>query len=350
MNTIDTLVQTLLYEGYLLYPYRADAVKNRKRFTFGALFPPTYCENTSGAEASSLQTECLIESSLDAQLRVQVRFLRLVSREVSRLCDNPQATGGTSKCYVPVEALEVDDQLFQRWQEAVECKVAIPDLPLHQVQVAAYVQSFAFPASRDEESLTTKGAQLVGRIERRTGALTGSISLSADRLNAQLVKLRVQVANGTAFDEAACPDREAALVNALVCAHVILHVERGEFVSLLDPVESFRDAVDSCQQQGVWPVLVGQEQRRDTVLASPIILYDYPQIAPESAGDLCDGTEIDEILMLRIMTLTEDEKRAMRAVDDRAREILERTEIMPEEQFMKMHGAIRGLRPVPEKT
>jgi hydrogenase maturation protease len=84
------------------------------------------------------------------------------------------------------------------------------------------------------------------------------------------------------------------------------------------------------------------------MLSSPIILYDYPQIAPESAGDLFDGTEIDEILTLRIMTLTDAEKREMRGVDERARRILERTETLPAEQLMKLHGAMRTLRPSEE--
>ena len=80
------------------------------------------------------------------------------------------------------------------------------------------------------------------------------------------------------------------------------------------------------------------------MLSSPIILYDYPQIAPESPGALFDGTEIDEILTLRIMTLTDEEKREMRTVDERAREILERTENMPPDQLMKIHGVLRGLK------
>ena len=77
------------------------------------------------------------------------------------------------------------------------------------------------------------------------------------------------------------------------------------------------------------------------MLSSPIILYDYPQIAPESAGDLYDGTEIDEILTLRIMTLTDEEKREMRSVDERARQILERTEKLSTHEMMKLHGALR---------
>jgi hypothetical protein len=131
-----------------------------------------------------------------------------------------------------------------------------------------------------------------------------------------------------------------------VSAHTILEISGGEFVSMLDPPEEFRECVNSCQNIGAWPVLVGKEGQRDTVLCSPVILYDYPQIAPESPGDLFDGAEIDEILSLRILTMTEEEKREMRESDERARQILERTENLPEEEFLKLHGAIRSLRPV----
>ena len=109
--------------------------------------------------------------------------------------------------------------------------------------------------------------------------------------------------------------------------------------------KSLKSLAAECNNIGTWPVLVGDEGERDTMLSSPIILYDYPQIAPESPGSLFDGTEIDEILSLRILTLTDEEKQEMRQSDERAREMLERTENMPPEQFMKLHGALRGLQP-----
>jgi hydrogenase maturation protease len=137
-------------------------------------------------------------------------------------------------------------------------------------------------------------------------------------------------------------------MQSLVSTHLVLGVTGGEFVSLLEPPNAFQDAASQCQNVGVWPVLVGEAGQRDTMLASPIILYDYPQIAPESVGDLFDGTEIDEILSLRIMTLTDEEKREIRNSDQRARQILERTDSMPAEQFMKLHGAVRSLRPLKE--
>ncbi len=94
-------------------------------------------------------------------------------------------------------------------------------------------------------------------------------------------------------------------------------------------------------------MLVGTDGETDTMLSSPITLYDYPQIAAESPGEFFDGTEIDEMLVLRIMTLTEDEKQAAAAVDERVQALLTRIGSLSQEQMMGLHGAVRGLRLVP---
>jgi hydrogenase maturation protease len=132
---------------------------------------------------------------------------------------------------------------------------------------------------------------------------------------------------------------------AFAGAHTILGVTGGRFVSLLEPGDSLALAAGRCRNVGTWPVLVGEPEARDVMLSSPIILYDYPQIAPESEFDFCDGTEIDEMLALRVMTLTDEEKRSMQSIDGRARAILDRTRSLPQEHWMKLHGAIRGMRP-----
>jgi hydrogenase maturation protease len=122
-------------------------------------------------------------------------------------------------------------------------------------------------------------------------------------------------------------------------------VHGGEFVSSTDVPDKWQSASAECLNKGLWPVLIGTAAERDTMLASPIILYDYPQLAPESPGNLFDSTEIDEILTLRILTLTDDEKRMAASVDARARDLLARTDALGEEQLMNLHGTIRGLRP-----
>ena len=200
---------------------------------------------------------------------------------------------------------------------------------------------FSFETSRTIEPLRDKAGDLVGRVVREGQSLNGSIRVSATSDGANLAKVTVTIENLTGEKVAS---RDEALLRATISTHTILSVSNGEFVSQLDPPDEFRAASVACQNLGAWPVLVGVEGDKDTMLSSPIILYDYPQIAPESAGNLFDGTEIDEILTLRIMTLTDEEKREMRGADERARQILERTETLPVEQFMKMHGAVRGLK------
>jgi hydrogenase maturation protease len=181
---------------------------------------------------------------------------------------------------------------------------------------------------------------------RRQQSVEGSIEVSAERLAEGLFKIATRISNLTPMDAEDLKIRDESLMRSLVSTHTILGVRGGEFVSLLDPPDDLRNSASACENVGTYPVLVGEQGERDLMLSSPIILYDYPQIAEESAGDLFDSTEIDEILMLRILTLTDEEKREMREVDDRARRILERTETLPVEQLMKLHGAVRGLRPV----
>jgi hypothetical protein len=118
----------------------------------------------------------------------------------------------------------------------------------------------------------------------------------------------------------------------------------------VDPPPEARDAAAACVNDGLWPVLIGPAPARDVLLAAPIILDDYPTVAPESPGDLCDGTEIDEILTLRIMTLTDAEKQEARATDPRARRIIDRTDALPAEALEQLHGTFRPadmLDPVP---
>jgi hydrogenase maturation protease len=108
------------------------------------------------------------------------------------------------------------------------------------------------------------------------------------------------------------------------------------------------EVAHACVQEGCWPVLVGREGSHDTLLASPIILYDYPQIAPESPGDLFDGCEIDEILTLRILTMTDAEKTEAAGADPRVAALLRRTEALSEDDMAKMHGALRTPRAFPK--
>jgi hydrogenase maturation protease len=247
-----------------------------------------------------------------------------------------------------VERLAVSGHVYQPWQEAVEREVTLPVCNVEALIQTPLSQSFQFPAGKEFEYLREGEGPITGVVIREKSRLQGRLEISSERVGDDLFKVRVNIRNRTPFAAAEEASREVALLSSLVSTHTILGVQDGRLVSLLAPPEPIADLAASCKNVGTWPVLVGEEGQCDTLLSSPIILYDYPQIAPESAGDLFDGTEIDEILLLRIMTLTDDEKREMSQSDERARQMLERTETMPVEHLMKLHGVLRGLRPVKE--
>jgi hypothetical protein len=338
LTLVEKIANAVLYEGYILYPYRPSAVKNQQRWNFGALCPQSYSEAQSGTEAWTMQTEVPVDGSESATLDVKVRFLHLLTREI-------QASVSDSD-FQSVPSLEVNGKLFQTWQEATEREVNLSSLSLREMLTQPQRLLFAFPSSHEIERLRDESTgQIVGRVNRIQQGIEGAIEVAVERVVENAFKLSIRILNETLFADAGRKSRDEALMRSFVSTHTILSVLDGKFVSLLDPLEAFREAATMCHNEGTYPVLVGEEGARDCMLSSPIILYDYPQIAPESAGELFDGTEIDEILTLRIMTLTDEEKREMRGADERARRILERTEMLPAEQLMKMHGAMKSLRP-----
>jgi hypothetical protein len=339
----DRIAKAVLYEGYMLYPYRPSAIKNKQRFNFGVVYPRVFSEAQRGTDPWTMHTECLVEGSSAARLEVQVRFLQLVERSVEETME-PGLEASTAPEFHPVPSLTIDGHTSHTWQEAVERTFNVAPTDLETRNRYALQRPIHLPASWNDEDLRDARGVLRGRVVRSQYSIDGFVEVRARRMADRLFKIEVSIRNTTHLEDPAHISRDHALARSLVSAHIVLGVEDGEFVSLLDPPESLRPIASDCHNQGTFPVLVGDEGQRDTVLASPIILYDYPQIAPESAGDLFDVTEIDEILSLRIMTMTDEEKREMRESDDRARQMLERTETMPAEQFMKLHGALRGLR------
>ncbi|MGH7172823.1 MAG: hypothetical protein ACRELF_01095 [Gemmataceae bacterium] len=314
---VDRIADVVLYEGYILYPYR-PSIKNRQRWTFGGLYPEAYCQAGNGESASN-QTECLVQGNAATTIEAVVRFLHLSERP----------------------ARQVGEQLFPAWQEAEEREVALGDATLGDLSAYPRNVSFAFPGSQSCEPICGADEVIAGTLIREQQAIEGSMEVRATEAAEGLFRLTLRVVNRTPLAEPLRANRDAALLRSLVSTHSILGVQGGSFVSLLDPPDCWRDLAAACRNVGVWPVLVGAEGQTDTMLASPIILYDYPQVAPESPGDFFDGTEIDEMLTLRILTLTDDEKRAMASVDERARGLLERTETMSREQMLRLHGTIR---------
>ena len=235
----EKIADAVLYEGYLLYPYRMSSLKNRRRLTFGSVAP-------GGATG----LECFVEGAAEPRVAAKVRFL-------------------------------------QETEVTVEERTVLADR-----------RDFSFPD------------------------IEGLLECRVEPVSKGLFRIRLRVENRS-------PE-----VSLLSC-HALLAVEGGAFFSAADaPVPS--------EHRGLWPVLVGRPPDRSLLLASPILLSDYPSVAPESPRDLFDGTEIDEILSLRILTLTDAEKEEIRRGDPRARALLERTEGLSREDLLALHGTARA--------
>jgi hypothetical protein len=321
-DPVRRIADAVLYEGYILWPYRRSATKNQKRWTFGGVYPRAYSEARGGDDPWLQQTQCLLHGDSGTRLSVTVRFLHVVERRVGRR---------TAEVLELVDELVVGDERYLAWDESRERELAAAG-PATEPQTLRV----AIPGGSDEEALADAGA-----LVRAWRALEGAVEIEPEHAGDGVLRVTVRISNTTPWPGG---DREEALRQTFVSTHTVLRTD-GAFVSLTDPPPDLRDAAEDCRNIGTWPVLVGEEGDRRTVLSSPIILPDYPRIAPESPGDLFDGTEIDELLTLNILALTEEEQREMRDSDPRARQILERTAALTPAQLMRLHGAVRELRP-----
>jgi hypothetical protein len=344
----QAVADAVLYEGYVLYPYRASARKNKLRWQFGVLRPPAHPETrgsperapggVSGAsdERSSSRTEviCRPSDGHAAEVAVRARFLHLQHRSVEA------KVPGSAAAFAPVAELVLDGALYETWDEGIERSVDLPPFPLAPAGVEL-VQGFAFPGVEASDLLCSRGEATVGRLRRHRSALEGELRVTcAPCPDEGFYKISVTLANLTAW-AAAGASREELLRHCLVGAHTMLSAQGGTFVSLLDPAPDAEGAARSCHNEGTYPVLVGDGS---VVLSSPIILYDYPEVAPEAPIDLYDATEIDEILALRVVALADSEKAEARATDPRAAAVVDACEAMAEDAWERLHGQVR---PVP---
>lgn len=285
------IADAVMMEGYALYPYRASAPKNRYRWTFGVLAPRAWSE-TGGCEAWWLEAQVLVAGAPE-RIAGQLRFFQIERRA-------------------------------DRWDEGIVRTVDF-EVPAHEGAT-----SFAFDAEVSPDR------------ERR--ALTGRIAMRREPVAAErpLVRVTIRVENTTPWQDAGAP-RDRAIASAFASTHLVLGVTRGELISAIDPPAWAMAPAAACTSVRTYPVLVGPPGSQDLALAAPFIMYDHPQLAPESTGDLCDATEIDELLLLRTRTLTDDEKREARATDPRAAQIVDRAEALADGAFARLHGTSRAI-------
>ncbi|MBS1696660.1 MAG: hypothetical protein JST91_31145 [Actinobacteria bacterium] len=312
------VADAVLYEGYLLYPYRATSGKNQSRWQFGVLGPPG-AEAAGIGEDDTLSAQVIVRSHGTPSLTVVVRFLQLQRRDAQR-----DAGAGT---FEAVSELAGPTGSWLSWDEAVEREVEYGPFALPGLSRTFDID---VPGGADTEAVDG------GRLLRRRRELRGQLTVSVDGA-ADLARISLEVRN-------ACRpavDKDDAIATSLIGTHLVLEVTDGEFVSLLEPPASASAAVADCRQHRCFPVLAGPPGDHTLALVSPIILYDHPEVATQSAGALYDSTEIDEILTLRVMTMTEQEKAEARATDPRAAQIIDRCDSMAPEAMLDLHGVLR---------
>ena len=311
LDPVRKIADAVLYEGYILYPYRASAQKNRSRWQFGVVMAPGYAA-AEESETSFTRAECVLEHGGQPAVRVLLRFLQVQRR----------TSGGESS------AAEIWDEAVEREIEAAADAAALFG--------DGVTRAFTVEGGEDrEEDVVRRREPLAGAVTMRAAEVPGPW---------RALKLQVRVENRT--DLGSVPRRrEDALPTSLVAAHAIITAEGGKFLSMTDPPEWAAPAVAGCRNEGGWPVLADPDNR--VMLSSPIILYDHPELAAESPGELYDGTEIDEILTLRTMALSDDEKAEARATDPRAAALLDRVDSMDPQVLARLHGTLRSPRPGP---
>jgi hypothetical protein len=317
MDPVRAIADAVLYEGYVLWPYRRSALKNAQRWTFGGVHPRAHsAARAAGDDPWWMQTQCLVEGGAEARVDVAVRFLHVVRRQI---------LDGAGR---PVDALTARGQRHLSWDEAVEREVALAPTPLGELADGERL-AISIPADRAREPLDG------GALERSWEPLAGAVVVHALALAPALHVLTVRIENTTPWRGG---ERAELMRHTLCSTHTAIDVEGGAFASLTDPPQWLRAPAAACVNVGTWPVLVGEEGTRDRLLSSPIVLSDYPRVAPESPGDLFDGGEIDQLLILNLLALTDEEKAEVRATDPRARELLERSEALTPEQLMRLNG------------
>ena len=304
-DPVRAIADAVLYEGYILWPYRRSALKNQRRFTFGGVYPPAHASRHPD-DPDTMRAEVLVRGPADVEIEITVRFLQIAQRTVL----GPDGS--------PVDERIVDGERFVSWEEAIEREISARSAST-PIRIAA-------------------GEVQEGFLTRRWGRLDGVIAARVRPAGRDgIQRLAITVRNLTPF--APGHSRDDALRSSFCSTHMLMRAPSGaEFVSPTDPPPDLAEEVAACRNAGCWPVLVGEPGQARTVLASPIILEDHPAIAPESPGDMFDGGEIDQLLVLNILALSDEEQAEMAASDPRAAEILERVKRLAPEQLMALHG------------
>ncbi|MDT5145477.1 MAG: hypothetical protein QOC58_122 [Mycobacterium sp.] len=313
-----TVADAVLYEGYLLYPYRGTSSKNQSRWQFGVLGPPGAAAAGLG-EDDSMAAEFLVDGA--GTMTLVVRFLQLQHRRTERALPDGE--------FKPVAELTTPGGSWLTWDEAVEREISFGPLTFD-------ARTLPVDADAATEIELVDG----GRLVRERRPVRGLLTIDSEP-DGDLRRVSVRLTNTGEAVNGKADSKDSVIARSMIGTHLIAEVVGGQFVSLLEPPAAAAGAVSRCRRYRCFPVLAGPPGAHDILLISPIILYDHPEVAEQSSTALYDCTEIDEILTLRVMTMTDEEKAQARATDPRAAQIIDRCDAMSPEDMAQLHGVLR---------
>ncbi len=333
-SILENITRTLLYEGYSLYPYHRSAIKNQKPVPFGVVFPQAYNAYNEHSH-STMRSESIVRGNKNFSINIIVRFLHLKKVEIfESIHDGKNETG-----FEQVYSLNTADKVFQGGWQTLERKINTGNLQIDSLLQSSKTIFLEFEKIHDSEDISDN-RETIGKQINKVAEIKGTIIVEAVKVDRPgSYRLTVTVTNTTSIENAGAANRDDIISQSFLSTHIILKADGAKFISHQSPGEEWKTVISECENKNTWPILI--EETDTTLLSSPIILYDYPEINPQSHGDLFDSTEIEEALLLHVSVLSDDEKRRIGNSDEKLQHMLNKVGQVTPQELINFHGVLK---------
>lgn len=339
-DILEKLTKTLLYEGYSLFPYYRSSIKNQKPIPFGVIFPKDY-HAFHEFSFSEIQSQTVLISSNELTVNIGIRFLHLRKTELFQKVND----AGDNHDFVPTGSFDVNGKTYQAGWQTIERKINTGQLPIADLLKESKTIPIEFDNMNEGEIIFNEEKEIVARQTTSVCAIKGNIKIKAEKINdkANAFRLTVTVINLTPVRNAPAISRDDVFMESFLSTHIILQTENGIFISHQDTGDEWKDAIGACANVNTWPILI--DKGNTTLLSSPIILYDYPEINSKSSGILFDSTEIEEALLLHVNLLSDEDKKRIGSNDEKLQAMLNRVNSMTPEDLRAYHSMMKDSAP-----
>ncbi|MDQ6843719.1 MAG: hypothetical protein M3Z92_05095 [Bacteroidota bacterium] len=338
-DILENLTRTLLYEGYSLFPYHRNAIKNQKPIPFGVVYPADYNAFNMHAH-SEMHTDCIVTGDGDLMINVTVRFLHLKKTEVFQI--NAGADSDENN-FSPIYEISVNGELYQAGWQTIERKINSGDLRIGQLVDNPKTLSISFDKVFKSKFIWDLNGEITGKQIISILPIEGTVTIKAIPVEnmENAYRVIVFITNSTPVENANEISRDEISRQSFLSTNTILNTTTGEFISLQNPGEKWVSIIEQCQNKGTWPILIDENNK--TLLSSPIIVYDYPKINPRSNGDLFDSLEIEEALILHFSVMSDEEKNKIAQSDEKLRSMLNKVGQVTPNEIINLHGGFSSI-------